>query len=194
MNTLLWLAGPAVLVGLLYSQTPAVSNAEVGRLFVEDQKDREGFARAGADRWREISARDVQRRQRIRQLLEAGQVRTGEDYQNAAMIFQHGDKPADYLLAHVLATTAMAKGRAESRWLAAATLDRYLTSLNQPQVFGTQYRKMDQSSPFTQAPYDKDLLPDSLRQEHCVPPHASQLRNLAALDKGEEMPFGGGCR
>ena len=178
----------------MYSQTPAVSNAEVGRLYVQDQKDREGFARAGADRWREISARDAQRRQRIRQLLDAGELHTGEDYQNAAMIFQHGDKPADYLLAHVLATTALAKGRAESRWLAAATLDRYLMSLNQPQVFGTQYRKMDQSSPSTQAPYDKDLLPDALRREHCVAPYSAQVRNLAALNKGEEMPFGGGCR
>jgi hypothetical protein len=61
-------------------------------------------------------------------------------------------------------------------------------------VFGTQYRKTDLSAPFTQAPYDKDLLPDALRREHCVAPYTAQVRNLAALDKGEEMLFPGGCR
>ena len=56
------------------------------------------------------------------------------------MIFQHGTKPEDYLLAHVLATAALRKGGAPlAPGLVAATLDRYLQSIGQPQVFGTQF-------------------------------------------------------
>ena len=39
-----------------------------------------------------------------------------------------------------LALAAMEKGDAAARWIAAATLDRYLQKVQQPQVFGTQYR------------------------------------------------------
>ena len=31
------------------------------------------------------------------------------------------------------------RGGSADKWIAAATLDRYLQSINQPQVFGTQY-------------------------------------------------------
>jgi hypothetical protein len=34
---------------------------------------------------------------------------------------------------------AVAKGHPNSRWIAAATLDRYLMAAGQSQVFGTQY-------------------------------------------------------
>jgi hypothetical protein len=38
---------------------------------------------------------------------------------------------------HVPAVTAVAKGSAAAKWLAAVTMDRYLQTINQPQVFGT---------------------------------------------------------
>lgn len=65
-------------------------------------------------------------------MLEAGALKTGEDFEDASVIFQHGDNPQDYLLAHVLAMAAMTKGDANARWIAAATLDRYLQSVKQP--------------------------------------------------------------
>jgi len=103
------------------------------------------------------------------------------------MILQHGGTPADFLLAHIPATTALSRGHGESRWLAAATLDRYLQSLDRPQVFGTQYRQQD-SAPWTQGAYDRQFLPDSLRGDHGVPSYAEQLRRLAALNKGKAKP------
>ena len=51
-------------------------------------------------------ANDVARRQRASQLLNQGVLQTGEDFHDAAFIFQHGDKADDCLLAHVLAMMA----------------------------------------------------------------------------------------
>jgi hypothetical protein len=49
------------------------------------------------------------------------------------------------MLARVLQATAAAKGNSNGKWLSAASLDRYLSDINQPPVFGTQYKK-DQES------------------------------------------------
>ena len=50
------------------------------------------------------------RRAQIRSLLAAGAMKTGEDYYDAAFIFQHGEAADDYLFAHVLAMDAVVKG------------------------------------------------------------------------------------
>jgi hypothetical protein len=46
------------------------------------------------------------RRKRVRGLLDAGELKTSEDYVRAAFIFQHGERPDDYLLASVLGLVA----------------------------------------------------------------------------------------
>jgi hypothetical protein len=72
-------------------------------------------------------------------LLKQDALQSGADFHDAAFIFQHGDSPDDYLLAHMLAMAAVTKGDGRGRWIAVAMLDRYLQSIGQPQVFGTQY-------------------------------------------------------
>jgi hypothetical protein len=124
------------------AQTNPSSAGEIHQLYINDQTDR-GVVFDGkrpADITPEqMSANDVVRRQRASQLLNQGVLQTGEDFHDAAFIFQHGDKAEDYLLAHVLAMLAVSKGNPDGRWIAAATLDRYLQTIGQPQVFGTQY-------------------------------------------------------
>ena len=78
-------------------------------------------------------------RERVAALLAAGALHTADDYRKAAFVFQHGDRSDDYLLAHTLALVAVAKGDQGAAWIAAATLDRYLQSVRQPQIYGTQY-------------------------------------------------------
>ena len=92
------------------------------------------------------------------------------------------------------ALAAMEKGDAAARWIAAATLDRYLQKVQQPQVFGTQYR-WDGPSPTaaTQQPYDQDFLSDATRQEFCVSTYADQQRNLEAMRQGEDWPSPDHC-
>jgi hypothetical protein len=120
---------------------------EIHRLYIEDQQDRGAIPR-NENSNRDVSpeqmeANDLARRKRVHELMAAGKLNTGPDFHDAAFIYQHGDDPDDYLLAHVLAMTAVEKGDLSSRWIAAATLDRYLQAVGQPQVFGTQYLDPD---------------------------------------------------
>ena len=154
------------------------SNMELSEIFYEDQAIRgEDFfegdleAKAAADR---------ARRQRVRSMLDEGLVRTGNDFWRASLILQHGEKPEDYLLAHILANVAAQKGNVNAPWLSAATLDRYLNSVGQPQVFGTQYylRDLGDKKTYTQDPIDESLISDSLRAEFKVPDTETRAQAL----------------
>ncbi len=148
-----------------------VSNPEMQQIFEQDQKDRQPGV--GKIDWGVVDKADAARREATRKLLDNGKLHTGEDFERAAFVFQHGDTPADYLLAHTLAMVAVAKGQGSALWIEAATLDRYLNSIHQPQVYGTQfYFKPDQ--PTTQEPYDRGLIPDALRRNLGVPSQAAQ--------------------
>lgn len=92
-------------------------------------------------------------------------------------MFQHGDLPDDYLKAHALAVVAAARGKSEAAWIAAATLDRYLQHIGQPQIYGTQYLRHGDSE-WTQEPYRRDLLSDPLREATGVPPISKQEDRL----------------
>lgn len=124
------------------AQTAPSTSTEIHQLYLDDQADR-GVVPAGTKppevTSEQMSAHDSVRRKRANQLLEQGVLKTGADFHDAAFIFQHGDKSDDYLLAHVLAMMAVNKGDPRGRWIAAATLDRYLQAIGQSQVFGTQY-------------------------------------------------------
>lgn len=118
----------------LAAQQPAPPSADsIHELMEQDQADRQGIMNATAERWKEVGARDSVRRMLAHQLLAAGLVHSGQDYEDASLIFQHGGTPQDYLEAHVLAMAALAKGDTGAAWIAAATLDRYLQSIKQPQ-------------------------------------------------------------
>jgi hypothetical protein len=173
---------------------PKGSSAEMKRIYTEDQADREMNMAAMSPAQRldwvnKIGPRDGQRRKQVMDLLSHGVLRTGEDFAEAAFVFQHGDKPDDFLLAHTLATVAIAKGSAKSRWIAAATLDRYLQRIQQPQIYGTQYSiGPNQGDKFTQEPYNRPLVPDSLRAAMCVPDQAAQEQVLVLVSQGKEPP------
>ena len=176
------------------SEPPASS---IQKLFKQDQKDREHAMSATAEQWASVRVRDAERRRLVREMLESEVLETGEDFKDASFIFQHGDRPQDYLLAHILAVAAISKGDTSARWIAAATLDRYLQSINQPQAFGTQYHLIDpRASPrsSTQAPYEKNLLPDALRKDFCVPSSIDQQQNVDALNQGKELGITNICR
>jgi len=109
-------------------------NEELQLIFESDQEDR------SPPDWERIRTEDPKRRARVAELLQAGAARTGADFLHAAMVFQHGRTPEDYLQAKELALRAVELGRADAKWLAAAAEDRYLMVSGQPQKFGTQFR------------------------------------------------------
>jgi hypothetical protein len=150
------------------------SNVEMGRLFEDDQKERQDFMRFSAQQRAALGARDAERRSRTRHLLDEGQLHSGEDFKRAAFIFQHGDTPDDHLLAHTLAMVAVAHGEAGAVWIGAATLDHYLQAIGQPQVYGTRFTTGDHGV-ISQEPYNRGLISDALRRQLDVPAIAVQL-------------------
>ncbi|KQM38917.1 hypothetical protein ASE59_10115 [Sphingomonas sp. Leaf10] len=162
---------------------PPANNAEMAKLFAEDQAIRENVPHAKMQDMAFVEkmwADDAARRTRTRALLESGQLSTADDYYAAAFVFQHGEQPQDYLLAHSLALAAVARGKAKASWIAAATLDRYLQNIGQKQVYGTQWRWPNDALP-SREPYDRQLIPDSLRTALGVPTLAKQDKNLAEM-------------
>jgi hypothetical protein len=118
-------------------------NAELSRLTAEDQKDRE----PGADKidWAVVGKRDAARLQRTREIAAAGGLHQADDYFNAALILQHSDKTEDYAQAHewCLKAVELDPELPSARWLAAATQDRWLMNQGKPQLYGTQFKKVD---------------------------------------------------
>jgi hypothetical protein len=178
---------------------PKTSSA-IHQLFIEDQQGMPGAAH-GKSRLseKEYYARLKVREAKVKALLAAGELRTGDDFKEAAFIFQHGNNPDDCLFAHVLAMEAVIKGSDSAKWMEAATLDRYLQSIGRPQVFGTQYpldpnlphlvAKPQGQGPFrtgrTLAPYNEQFLPDSARLDFCVPVLTQQEQNVAMFNAGK---------
>ena len=153
------------------------TNAEMTAIYDADQADRVPGPKVD---WSKVWPRDAARRTRTRALLDAGKLNSGADFLHAAFVFQHGTG-TDFLLAHALATIAIARGRPDATWIAAATLDRYLQSIGQPQVYGTQYT-IDKGKA-SQEPYDRTLMPDALRLATGVPAQAAQEKRRQALEQ-----------
>jgi photosystem II stability/assembly factor-like uncharacterized protein len=176
-----WAAGANGAIGRI--PVPA-SNAELKRIVDEDQADREGFEKhAGDQKWfAELPGRDAKRLSRVREMVSQGVLQTAEDFSAAALVLQHGDKPDDFLLAHVLASAAVIAGNLDARWLSAATLDRYLQKIGQAQVFGTQFQ-FEGDHPWTMEPYNEKLLPDPFRAIFGVPPIIEQRRQLQEIQR-----------
>lgn len=113
-------------------------NLKLEETFQEDQKDRE-LVYDSPEAVSRLRDHDAARRKRVYVMMELGEVQTMRDLYHASVILQHGDAPADFLTAHRLATVAAIMGHKTARWLLAATLDRYLMAVGQPQVYGTQF-------------------------------------------------------
>src|SRR5258708_5234463 len=179
MRRILWFCLAAITVS-------AQSNPELLKLFNEDQKDRANWLSMTPAEWETIAKQDAARRQRVRDMLQAGEVKTAEDYERAAFIFQHGGEANDYLLAHVLASTPMAVDAGHGAWIATATLDRYLISIGKPQIFGTQLGD--------KAPFDERLVPPAVAAANCVPSPTDRRRIMEAIAKKTAMPVAGPCQ
>src|SRR5262249_32751180 len=133
-----------------------------------------------------VADRDQERHAAISKLLREGKVRSGTDFWLSALIFQHSAQSRDVMLAHILAVTASAKGSAHAKWLSAASLDGYLWDIDQPQIFGTQFKK-DSQGKWTMEPYASEMLSDAERTFWCVVPLSQQAAILQAVNKGKPL-------
>jgi hypothetical protein len=99
------------------------------------------------------------------------------------------------LFAHILATSAAAKGESNGKWLSVATLDRYLWDVNQPQIFGTQFKK-DREGKWSMEPYERGTLTDAERALWCVVSLSEQAKILKDFQEGNPLRPTGveGCK
>jgi hypothetical protein len=173
---LIW--GASILQAQAVAQpTDSQNNAELTEMYNLDQKDR-------SEAVPDLMKRDDTRQVRLRQMLADGKVVSAADYYHAAMIFQHGQSPDDYLLAHTMAVIAIGKGKHDALWLAAATMDRFLQSSGKPQIFGTQFVGQNGKPGIEEAPIHADLLSDTIRNAHCVVTLAQQKQIVDTVNRG----------
>ena len=125
---------PAIQNGTLHlgTRADAKASAQMKALYDADQAERKGTIDST------IIPRDLARRKAVLKLLEGGKLFTGADVLGAAFVFQHGNCPNHYLLAHTLAEEALKKGNVDAKFIYAATYDRWLISIGKPQKYGTQ--------------------------------------------------------
>ena len=84
-------------------------NAEMAAIYQADQAPRQSLKSYYATA-AQVDKDDAARREQVRVLIDKGQLRAAEDFRLAAMVFQHGSEPRDYLFAHTLALVALEKG------------------------------------------------------------------------------------
>jgi hypothetical protein len=161
------------------------SSAELKLLFEADQRERAEHPPHGTSEYEALRERDAGRRERVREMVAAGALTQAEDYYYAAMVLHHGGTVAEVEQAHELAMTATEMGYRPARWLAAATLDRWLMYQGRPQKFGTQIvpdgrrQRVWEVDPATT---------DAERVTWDVRPLAQQQARAAELSRTEPMP------
>ena len=153
------------------NEAPAIA-ARMQALFAADQAARQSTP----IRWELLAREDNERRHETLNYLTSGQISAPESLYYAAFIFQHGNCPEHYDLAHHLAELAIQRGYTEARWISAASLDRALMSRGLPQKYGTQYVSTD-GGPLELYQYDPTTT-DEERQHYDVPPLQDILRRV----------------
>ena len=125
---------------------PHGMSATLFRMRYEDQNEREplqALLLAGSNipvtsYERLLATEDAKRRAEVYRMLKRNAIASPLDLEAAALILQHGNDTTDFWTAHTLAMRSVALGDEDARWLAAATLDRYLMTKQLPQKYGTQ--------------------------------------------------------
>lgn len=156
-----------------YGVAQTEPNTQLKAAYEQDQEDRKlgSFS----------LYRDAQRIKLVKTLLEQKKLNSAEDYYYAALILQHGQDSDDYKQAMSLAKKAvqLKPSHKQARWLACAAEDRYLHSIGQPQVWGTQFVGAFE---YSLEPFDRHAKTDQERIANHVPPLQEILRQLQVMN------------
>lgn len=159
------------------AQDKAEDNQELIELFRSDQEDRTNHIDRGI-----IQKNDSIREARVYELLDSNKVRTSADYCNAALIFHHGEDSLTYGMAVKLMKKSIELDSTRNKWLLAAITDRYLLSINKPQIYGTQYKRLDNNVVLREE-LDSTKITDAERIEYGVETLAEQREKIKNLNR-----------
>jgi hypothetical protein len=177
-----------VVLGIVLLQTFQAAAASppdhaLARIAAADQADRE----PGPNRidWSVVGKRDAIRREQVMQLLNSGEIRTAEDYFDAALIFQHGDTMQDAQLALALATVAsrMDPTNREAGVLTANAWDRVMTRAGKPQWYGTQYVRSKTTGKWELYPTEPGVITEAQRRAMGLPTLEEDRAHLEQINR-----------
>ena len=164
-------------------------NQELQRLVDQDQADRAGAASFTRADWGRVKDADRQRRARVSAISAGGCLHSSSDYAAAALVFQHGDAPEDFLTAFRWARQAVELGDASKRDLVALTVDRYLVMSGHRQLFGSQSGAKRRSHVLVSRPRRARASPDEERAKY-MGPISSRYEHVRSLNNGQCAALG----
>ena len=162
---------------------------ELKELYDSDHKDQED------PNWNETTDLEYSRRQKVRrdrvmEIIEAGMLADLQDWDNAALLLQHGESADDFLLAHILSIPSGMEDTPFGKFMCAATLDRFLQNCSRPQIFTTQSGAADPSVYAPAEPFD-DSMSQALRAVFGLEPVRGKPKIESKNSKGasaKELP------
>lgn len=159
---------------------PETDNLRVEELYNADQQDR-AKVYTSPQEVDALKERDLARRKEVVELIGRGEINTQNDLYRAAVIFLHGAEPKDFLAAHRFAVISAVQGHRAARWLAAASLDRFLMSIGLPQTYGTQFEHSEDENRYQlRLPIDDSTVLHFEKRFFGVP---SVMERLAQLNR-----------
>ena len=154
---------------------------ELKEMYESDQDDRKDW-RTRKTNWAVVGPRDKARLNRVEELYSQRLLRTADDLMNAAMIYQHGDKPEHYRKAMELAQKAGGLGHPEGKKFSALAEDRYLLESGKAQIWGTQFTRHTADEPWKiREPFDRNAKTDKEREEIGLPSPENRLKDLNSI-------------
>lgn len=162
------LLGLIVALGLLplSAQSP---DEEMARLREADQAVRARPVPTGEAEIREIQAQAHHRLDRARGLLKEDLLKDPHSYDDAALIFQHGESLDDFLVARELAILACFT-KATYGSMPFLAEDRFLVKLGRPQRFGSQHTGMEAPNLGSVHETGMNAVTDKFRMDAFLPP------------------------
>ncbi|HVS00911.1 MAG TPA: hypothetical protein VMW27_30100 [Thermoanaerobaculia bacterium] len=160
-------------------------NAELTKLHEQDQASRRHAPHAAAET--SASQNDLARRKQVMDIVAQGGAREADDYFHAAGVVQHSDKPEELKLAHEWSLKALELNPEYPfvRLLAASTQDRYLMSQGKPQLYGTQFKKVEGKWILWEV---DPSITDQERAKWDVPPLDESKGKVERTNKGTAKP------
>ena len=170
--------------------------ATLHQIYLEDQNDmptRTPRTDPSAEALKAFDDRAATRRASLHAMLARGEITSGNDLYEAAFVFQHGETAPDYLLAHVLALDAVAKGMDRAKWLSVQPSTAIFSSSANPNLWHAvpvrpetappyhQRRSVQRANTGTVYRHFPARLPPC---DFCVPDLEQQKKNLQTLNSG----------